>query len=115
MDNRRNQAAFRQGSSTCLADPTIVHRDVVVLPCVLSYDAVDEGEDTAGKNKTSMQLKYEDGSIKAPALTRPVGVKTPSSCVRVWRSRIQFSFGRSSNAVRKTVRHALGDACLYDE
>ena len=71
MDNRRNQAASRQGSSTCLVDPTIVHRDVVVLPCVLSYNAVDEGEVTAGKSKTTMQLKYEDGSIKAPALTAP--------------------------------------------
>ena len=110
MDNRRNQAAARQASSTCLADPTIVHRDVFVLPCVLPYNEVDEGEGTAGKSKTTMQLKYEDGAIKAPALTRPVGVKTPSGYVRVWRSRIQFSFGRSSKAVRKAVRHALGDA-----
>ena len=109
MDNRRNQAASRQGSSTCLADPTIVHRDVVVLPCVLSYNEVDEGEGTAGKSKTTMQLKYEDGAIKAPALTRPVGVKTQSGYVRVWRSRIQFSFGRSSEAVRIALRHALGD------
>ena len=109
MSNRRNQAAFRKASSTCLADPTIVDRDVVVLPYVLSYNEVDEGEGTAGKSKTTMQLKYEDGAIKAPALTRPVGVKTQSGYVRVWRSRIQFSFGRSSEAVRKAVRHALGD------
>ena len=39
----------------------MVYRDVVVPPCVLSYDAVDEGEETAGKSKTTKQLKYEDG------------------------------------------------------
>ena len=47
----------------------MVYRDVVVPPCVLSYDAVDEGEETAGKSKTTKQLKYEDGSIKAPAFS----------------------------------------------
>ena len=39
----------------------MVYRDVVVPPCVLSCDAVDEGEETAGKSKTTKQLKYEDG------------------------------------------------------
>ena len=56
-----------------------------------------------------MQLKYEDGAINAPALTRPVGVKTQSGYVRLCRSRIQFSFGRSSEAVRIALRQALGD------
>ena len=79
------QRPGKDSPRVCLADPTMVYRDVVVPPCVLSYDAVDEGEETAGKSKTTKQLKYEDGSIKAPALTRPVGVKTPSGYVRVWR------------------------------